>query len=126
MAIRYDEITAGDWSPRLGSPGEIVADLKDIEQCIDIILHSSLRSVPTLPDFGCDILPWLDRPQDIAIPGIIRAVVEAIELWEPRVDIVKVLAEITAPGQVLITIVWRVKDGVETYAQEVLIGRTTA
>jgi phage baseplate assembly protein W len=53
-------------------------------------------------------------------------VVEAIELWEPRVDIVKVLAEITAPGQVLITIVWRVKDGVETYAQEVLIGRTTA
>ena len=64
--------------------------LDELAQALRIIVTTSLGSVPLSPEFGCDLLPYLDRPTPQALPGIIRAVSRAVARWEPRVKLQKV------------------------------------
>jgi len=123
MTVRVDNITSVDWSPRLGVIGEIVEDLDDINQCIDIILATPKGSDPHRPLFGCDAWLWLDAPPARAVPNIIVESVDSLELWEPRITIISVLAAVTAEGAT-ITVVWQRRGSAVTNTREVTIGNT--
>lgn len=122
MTVRVDEITSADWSLKVGSPGEIVTDLDDIEQCIDIILTTRKGSVPHQPLFGCDAWLWLDKPLQIARPNIIRECVDALTLWEPRIDVISVPVELVTIGHVAVTVEYRLKNSVVSRFKEVSLG----
>ncbi|MDA8428201.1 MAG: GPW/gp25 family protein [Geobacteraceae bacterium] len=107
MTVRVNDITAIDWSPRLGSPGEVVTGLDDIDQCIAIIINTRKGSVPHNPLKGCDAWRWIDAPANIAVPNIIRESVDALELWEPRIKVTGVTTEITGAGSATITVSWQ-------------------
>lgn len=92
---QLSDIQSADWSPLIGTPGEAVEALDDIDQCIRIILGTRKGSVPLRPLFGCDAWLWLDAPVDVALPNVVREVYAAIGMWEPRAEIVSVTL---APG----------------------------
>ncbi len=119
MATSASDITATDWSPRVGSPGDVVTDLSDIDQCIVIILTTRRGSDPHRPLFGCDAWKWLDTPAGEAIPSITRAVIEALELWEPRIAVDSVKIAFTASGHFGMTITWHPRDAYVMQTTEV-------
>lgn len=101
-----------DWQPKLGKIGEIVEDVEDINQCIKIILTTIKGSIPHRPEFGSDIYKYIDYPVNEAIPNIIRETIDAINLWEQRIDISTVKAEISGEN-ILIKISWCLKNSDE-------------
>lgn len=103
-------ITAKDWSIKLGGDAEIVADVDDVQQCINIILSTPLGSDPLRPDFGADIMPYIDAPLSVAIPGLVKAAYDAIQRWEPRAQISSVKHAVEESG-VRIIVEWEAADG---------------
>lgn len=97
------------WSqPRLGHPGERAAGLDDIDQCIRIILTTPLGTDPLRPTFGCDLLPWIDRPREIAAAQLAGAALDALERWEERIAVVSVTPRFEgAGGRIVLAVAWR-------------------
>jgi len=88
------DIKSVDWQPKLNEIGSVVEDLDDIDQCIRIILMTRKGSDPHRPEFGSDLWQYIDAPVNIAIPNIIREAMDAINIWETRVQINAITAEI--------------------------------
>jgi phage baseplate assembly protein W len=88
------DIKSVDWQPKLNEIGSVVEDIDDIDQCIRIILMTRKGSDPHRPEFGSDIWQYIDAPVNIAIPNIIREATDAINLWETRVQINAITAQI--------------------------------
>ncbi|WP_405119230.1 GPW/gp25 family protein [Pseudomonas leptonychotis] len=120
----YTSITAAHWQPALGSPGEAVEGLRDIDQAIRIILTTPLGSDPHRPDFGSDLNRYIDWPTNRVVPHLVREAVEAIRRWEPRISVVQVLTEIDV-SHITLRVQWRVADGV-IQQTEVPYARTAA
>jgi hypothetical protein len=95
-APRVSDIRTTDWQPKLGAIGEVVEDMDDIDQCIRTILSTPKGSVPHQPDFGSDVWRYLDWPIAAARPNVVREIVDAIALWEPRVEITAVSYSVSA------------------------------
>ncbi len=94
-----------DWSLMVDGPGRTVEGLEDVAQCVRVILTTPVRSDPHRPDFGCDLL-WIDRPVTEAGPGIIGAVRDALERWEPRIAVLDVAVS-AAGAAVTVAVTWR-------------------
>src|ERR1700730_13875070 len=86
-AATLADISSADWSLRLGAIGAIVQGIRDIDQCIAIILTTPRGSDPLRPTFGADLWQYIDNPISVAIPSIVREVNAAIAMWEPRVTV---------------------------------------
>ncbi|MGH8782055.1 GPW/gp25 family protein [Paraburkholderia sp.] len=87
--------------------GLVVTDLDDIGQCIDIILHTPRGSDPHRPDFGANLDQYIDWPLSAARPRIAREVQRALTRWEPRANVLKVNAQYSAMGQLLVPVTWQ-------------------
>ena len=84
------DIGSADWSLKLGSIGDVVEGIRDVEQCLAIILTTPKGSDVLRPTFGADIWRYIDNPISVAIPAIVREVTAAIAMWEPRVQLLGV------------------------------------
>jgi len=94
---------------QIGAP-QVVSNLGDLKQCIETILKT-YPGQDSLRPFGSRILDHIDLPIDIARPLIIRDAIDAIALWEPRVNVQRVVVEgNVAKGELLLTVYWTVKD----------------
>lgn len=109
--IAYTSITAAHWQPALGSSGEVVEGLRDIDQAIRIILTTPKGADPHRPEFGSDLHLYLDWPTNRVTPHLVREAVDAIRLWETRVTLVKVQVLIE-DEHITVRAQWRVADGV--------------
>lgn len=76
--------------------------VKSIMQNIAIILSTKRGTVPMYREFGCPE-EYLDKPLYVAAPRVQAELREAIEQFEPRVEVVKVSFEVdtTTPGRLL-------------------------
>jgi phage baseplate assembly protein W len=86
-----DFIGAG-WSYPLGADPTgrvaLVTREREIEQSIRLILGTSIGERPMRPDFGCRIHDHVFGPANSATAGqIAYDVREALERWEPRIDV---------------------------------------
>ena len=109
--IPYTSLTSAHWQPALGTPGEVVEGLRDIDQAIRIILTTPRGSDPHRPEFGSDINLYIDWPTNRVVPHLVREAVDAIRRWETRVTVVQVLAEIEE-HHITLRVQWKVADGV--------------
>lgn len=107
----YTAITAAHWQPALGTAGEVVQGLRDIDQAIRIILTTPKGSDAHRPEFGSDLHLYIDWPHDRVTPYLVRETVEAVRRWETRVAVVQVQVLIEEVHLTL-RVVWRVADGV--------------
>lgn len=111
MPTPYTSITAAHWQPALGTSGEVVEGLRDIDQAIRIILTTLKGSDAHRPEFGSNIHLYIDWPVNRVTPHLVREAVDSIRQWEPRVSVVQV--QVTIEGsQVTLRVQWRVADGV--------------
>ncbi|NJD38457.1 MAG: baseplate protein [Geobacter sp.] len=117
MTTALTDITATDWSPRLGEIGQVVTDLDDISQCIRIILETPTGSRAHEPLFGSDLWRYVDYPVREAIPHVIREAIDAITLWEPRAMLISVKPVLTEAvnGRLKVQVEWAMKE----YASDV-------
>ena len=104
-----NEITYVDWQLKLNEIGSVSEGIEDINQCIAIILSIQKGSVPHRPTFGSDILKYVDYPINSAKANIIRETVDAITLWETRVNVDSVSVEIDKT-QLKIKVQWSLKE----------------
>jgi phage baseplate assembly protein W len=118
MITLLPDITAQDWSLKLGAIGEVVVDLDDIGQCIRIILSTPKGSDPHRPLFGSDLYKYIDYPVTQAIPHIVRESVAAITLWELRVEVVSVVPVIDG-SHVTLQVEWKLRGRSEIEKTEV-------
>lgn len=116
--MNINEINSLYWQPKRSYIGEIVENIDDINQCISTILETRKGSVPHNPEFGSNVWMWIDAPVDEARPNIIKEAIEAIEEWEPRVDISKVTVNIEE-STLILRVEWIIKDGEEIMITEV-------
>jgi Bacteriophage baseplate protein W len=89
-AIRLTDINSADWSLKLGSIGDVVEGIGDVEQCLAIILTTPRGSDVLRPTFGADLWRYIDNPISDAIPTIAREVSTALAMWEPRIKLLAV------------------------------------
>lgn len=115
-----NEIKYVDWQLKLNEIGSVAEGIDDINQCIAIILSTQKGSVPHRPTFGADILKYVDAPVHVAIPNIIRETYDALELWEKRIKVEKVSAEIVE-SNVKIKIEWNLATGDTKNSTEVVV-----
>lgn len=115
-----DDIKYADWQPKLNEIGSVVEATEDINQCIKIILLTQKGSVPHRPTFGSKIFDYIDNPINIAKPNIIREVIDAIALWETRIDVDSVTIT-TDVEQLIVQIQWSLKDSSVSASLEVLV-----
>jgi phage baseplate assembly protein W len=109
--IPYTRITAAHWQPALGTSGEVVEGLRDIDQAIGIILTTPKGADPHRPEFGSNLQLYLDWPTHRVTPHLVREAVDAIARWEPRVAVVQVRVQIDTE-RITLRVRWRVADGV--------------
>ena len=107
----YINITAAHWQPALGTSGEVVEGLRDIDQAIRIILTTPKGSDAHRPEFGSDLHLYIDWPTNRVTPHLVRESVDAIRRWESRVSVVQVQVSID-DEHVTVRVQWRVADGV--------------
>lgn len=106
---KLDEIKYVDWQFKLNGIGEVAEGVEDINQCISTILTTRKGSVPHRPTFGSDIYKYVDYPINEAIPNIIREATDAIGLWETRISVNSVSAEISETN-ITVKIEWTLNE----------------
>ncbi|RLJ34178.1 phage baseplate assembly protein W [Chryseobacterium sp. 7] len=91
--MQVSDIPTKNWQLDLNNAGKIVAGYDDIQQCIAIILRTRKGEDPLRPDFGSDIWKWLDKPISASIPNMKREIIQALQSYEPRITIQKIVHE---------------------------------
>ena len=102
---RTDLISHQDWQPELGGDG-IVAGIAELEQSIDLIVTTPKGSDPHRPEFGINVHRYVDWPQNLVTPHLVRETVTAIRRWEPRVKVLSVTVSHES-GHVDLDIEWQ-------------------
>jgi phage baseplate assembly protein W len=105
--IPHTHITAAHWQPALGTTGEIVEGLRDIDQSLRIILTTPKGSDPHRPEFGSNLHRYLDWPTDRVTPHLVREAFDAVRQWEPRVSVDQVHIQISA-HHITARVQWRI------------------
>lgn len=107
------DITNANWSLALTTPNEVVQALADLEQCVGIIFATQQGSVRLNPDFGLDILAYIDRPTSEVIANLPREMKRQIEKYEPRVTVQKITPSVDG-SQVTFEVTWTSNVGTGT------------
>jgi phage baseplate assembly protein W len=91
----------------------LVVREREIDQAIRIILGTARGERPMRPEFGCRIHDHVFGPANGATAGQISYDVrEALEQWEPRIDVlhVNVVFDDAVHGRVYIDVGYRIAD----------------
>jgi uncharacterized protein len=104
---------------QVNARGEIalVSAEKDIRQSIQIILGTRMGERVMRPTFGCRVHDLLFEPRDSTTSSLVKKYVEeALEFWEPRIQVLSVETSITddMDGAVMVEISYLIKSSHDT------------
>ena len=112
----HDFVGAG-WAfpPDVNDNGGIalVRHEREIEQAIQIILMTYPGERPMRPQFGCRLRDYAFRSADVSTATALSYVVRsAVQMWEPRVEVIDVLVHPAADvrNRLDIEVIYRIKD----------------
>jgi phage baseplate assembly protein W len=110
--VKVPNIRSINWSPELGSFGQVVENVRDIEQCISTILLTPRGSDPHRPEFATGIFDYIDYPQNEVTQLLIKEVYESIIRWEPRINILNVSINLLTDEieRIEVVIEWAIKN----------------
>lgn len=75
--------------------------------------HHSQRFSSPPPDIGSNIYKYIDYPVTEAKPNIIRETIDAISIWETRIEVNSVLVDIENE-HLKIKVQWKLKSDTKT------------
>jgi phage baseplate assembly protein W len=110
LATLFLDIKSKDWQISTQGVGLVAEGLEDIRQCLDICLRTTKGTDPLRPQFGSDIFQYVDKPLTVAIPNMIRAIIETVQIWEKRVALEKVKYQTRDTSTVDFFITYRLVD----------------
>lgn len=121
--MQYDVPISKHWQLAENGSG-LAQGIDDIDQCIHNILSTRKGSDVTRPEFGSSHFDYIDTPEDVFVPNVVREVMLAIKTWERRAIIERVAFSGNAP-HVSMTVYWHVADTVasEVYSTTVRLER---
>ncbi len=93
-----------------GKLGYVAGD-DNVEQSLSLLLMTQLNERVMRPTFGCGAPSFVFAPGSLQFLNLLQETVsDALTLWEPRVDVLAVVAEANAddPTQVTVTVSCRV------------------
>lgn len=76
---------------------QAVQGIDDIHQCIANILNTLKGTDILRPEFGSDHFQYIDQPEDIALPNMVREITLALKHWENRIQVESVQISGQAP-----------------------------
>lgn len=85
--------------------------IDDIHQCIANILNTLKGTDILRPEFGSDHFQYIDQPEDVALPNMVREITLALQCWETRIEVERVEISGQAPHFELL-IYWSLVDDV--------------
>ena len=118
MAVgdRVDVVGSG-WAfpPTVDARGRIALarQERDVEEAIRMILLTPIGQRVMRPEFGCRIHDLIFAPNEATTTGLARYYVQdALEMWEPRIDVTEVLVmpDPLNTGRLLIEIRYVIKS----------------
>ena len=80
-----------NWQPKRAALGEIVFGHLDPIQAVFTIVITEKGTVPLEPEKCVRLMPWIDQPEPIAKPNLVRELWDAITAYEPRVVLQKIV-----------------------------------
>jgi phage baseplate assembly protein W len=98
------------WSMSTKGYGVVVEGLSALIQALELTIKTSRGSDPLRPDFGSRVYQYIDKPSNIAIPNIKREIIEAVDIWEKRVQVVGIGHYLKEPGNLVFEILFKVVD----------------
>lgn len=101
------------WQPKLGTFAELVTGLDDIDQCLRVILTTPPGTDPLRPRFALDLLAFIDKPIHQIRPKLVRGVLDAITIWEPRVKVLRVAVDQPDLSSLRVGVLWEPVAGGE-------------
>lgn len=117
------DIRSSEWSISMAEFGAVVEGIADIKQCLEIIVYTRKGTDPLRPDFGCGAIDRVDQPINSAIPGMIKDIIDAVILFEPRIDMQKSkITYVIIDLEVRFTLNFKIKNSVETGQQNITYG----
>lgn len=92
---------------------QLSSETTNLEESIRIILGTRLGERVYRPNFGCRLSEMVFEPMNTQTLLLIRLhIQEALEIWEPRMDLVDIITEPDpTTGQVRINIFYQPKNG---------------
>ena len=99
---------------------QAVQGIDDIHQCIANTLNTLKGTDVLRPEFGSDHFQYIDQPEDVALPNMVREITLALQRWENRIEVESVQISGQAPHFELL-IFWTLVDDVyrELYQTQV-------
>lgn len=85
---------------------------QDIDQAIALILGTAPGERPMRPEFGCGVHDFIfDAVDAYTIARMEEEILQALDRWEPRIEVVKVEFDLSrqAEGELLIDIGYRLR-----------------
>ncbi|MCP3940520.1 MAG: phage baseplate protein [Desulfobacteraceae bacterium] len=80
--------------------GKAISGIPCLEQSIEDILSTRIGSRIMRKNYGSRIYDFIDAPiNQVTTILIYAAIAEALFVWEPRIEILKIQASIKKPGQ---------------------------
>jgi len=98
----------------------MVTGAENVERAMRLILGTAYGERPMRPEFGCGIHDMLFEPATLDLLSRIQVEVEdSLSRWEPRVDIMGIVAQFDVdPSRILISVSYQIKG---TYDQRNLL-----
>ncbi len=97
------------WTGMNRNTGRTISSTEHIKQSVADILTTPVGTRVMRRDYGIDIFPLLDQPQNDALNlRLMASIVHALTVWEPRIRIVRV--SLNAPqmnGQRMADVTWQ-------------------
>lgn len=125
-----------DFDVAEGAPGlrvsrtggiEMVAEHASVRQAILLLLTTKPGERLMRPDFGCDLHRLVFAPNDATTQGLaIHYVRQALQRWEPRIDILRLDADCSEadPGRMDILLEYRLRRTLQQDALVVAVNLT--
>lgn len=79
--MNYDQPISQHWQLAPNGSG-ITQGADDIDLCIHNILSTRKGADVLRPEFGSKHFDYLDTPEDVFIPNVVREITLAIQTWE--------------------------------------------
>lgn len=91
--------------------GEPIAGLEHLKQSIRDILTTPIGTRVMRRDYGSRLFELIDRPWNESLKiELYAATAEALASYEPRLQLERVQAQLTAPGQITLHITGKIKS----------------
>jgi len=116
--VEYNrDLKGAGWSFPVGVDGRggiaLATEDRDIARGIFLVLSTAKGERRMRPEFGCAIHDLVFAPNDATTHGLIRYhVMEALNWWEPRIDVVDVVVDTDEddPARLIVTVRYVVKS----------------